>query len=118
MKHLQSAQAEKSQFASQPAVAADRINSNEFQELKELNAQLIERFSRERGNHAKTTKELEKALDERVQLASRLDAMSRQLYDLATINDDLNCQLAAARSPSKQACPNFAAVDNQSGSSA
>merc|ERR1712176_1264654 len=100
LKHLQSTQADRSQVTAEPSPRSctDGTDGKEVKELKELNAQLIGRLSRQRADQDKTTKELDGVLGERDQLICRLDAMSQQLFDLTTINDELNGQLAVERS--------------------
>ena len=66
-------------------------------ELKELNAQLIDRLGKERKDNAQTKQSLEVVSTENGSMSFRLDRLSEQLYELATVNDSLQKELAAAK---------------------
>jgi len=66
-------------------------------ELKELNAQLIDRLGKERKDNAQTRQSLEVVSTENGSMSFRLDRLSEQLYELVTVNESLQKELAAAK---------------------
>mmetsp|Transcript_44333 Transcript_44333/g.77853 ORF Transcript_44333/g.77853 Transcript_44333/m.77853 type:complete len:544 (-) Transcript_44333:21-1652(-) len=69
----------------------------ELQELKLLNAQLIEKLSKERAEHAQTRQTLQTVSYENETLTCRLHGVTEQLYDAVERNDRLQDELARLR---------------------
>eukprot|EP00913_Durusdinium_trenchii_P016786 g15776.t1 len=65
------------------------------QRWQELNAQLVERLSRERSEHAETKNRLDMSIKETETLKLRTASLREQLIQLAELNDDLEERMAS-----------------------
>jgi len=74
-------------------------DSQELREQKELNAQLVEKLSRERVVHVETRRFQAALSSENEVLTARADRLSDQLYELSELNDMLEEQVKAASRP-------------------
>lgn len=77
------------------ACGQERKDLAEVKELKELNAQLVERLSRERSEHAETKNRLDMSIKETETLKLRTASLREQLIQLAELNDDLEERMAS-----------------------
>lgn len=67
--------------------------SQELKEVKELNAQLVEKLCRERAEHAATRKSFDASSQECDTLSCRIDGLKSQLVDLAEQNELLEAEI-------------------------